>query len=146
MREALREHNDIRKRHGASPLVLTKELIKSADKHAETIACSKKFLKSNGTLGNKKIGESIAMSMKGGLNGSQFTNLLYEENKLHNFKNNSHQKVSENFSQLIWKGTKEVGFGIAKGKKGEYVVVAHYFPAGNDNKEFEKNVSPVTLN
>jgi glioma pathogenesis-related protein 2 len=143
MKEALKEHNEIRKKHGASPLVLNLDLIKHADKQAREIASSALFVKSNNSMENKKLGENIMMSMKGALNGREVTALWYDESKLHNFKNNSHQKLSENFSQMVWKGTKEVGFGLAKGKRGQYIVVANYFPAGNTPKEFEQNVYPA---
>lgn len=143
MKEALKVHNEMRKKHGASPLVLNLDLIKQAEKHARELALSAQFVKSISSMDSKKLGENIMMSMKGCPNGREVSSLWYEENKMHNFKNDSHQKLSENFSQMVWKGTKEVGFGLAKGKRGQYIVVANYFPAGNTPKEYEHNVSPI---
>ena len=40
------------------------------------------------------------------------------------------------FTQLVWKGSAEVGFGFGK------LVVANYFPAGNMLTEFNENVLP----
>ncbi len=143
MKEALKEHNEMRKKHGASALVLNLDLIKQAEKYAREIAVSTQFVKSNSSMDSKKLGENIFMSMKGCPNGREVTSLWYAENKMHNFKSDSHQKLSENFSQMVWKGTKEVGFGLAKGKRGQYIVVANYYPAGNTPKEYEQNVSPI---
>lgn len=39
------------------------------------------------------------------------------------------------FSQLVWKASKEVGFGYAGG-----IVVANYYPGGNLMGSWEKNV------
>ncbi len=44
------------------------------------------------------------------------------------------------FTQLVWKGTREVCFGVARGKTWTYVV-ANYYPAGNiwSNASFVAN-------
>ena len=38
--------------------------------------------------------------------------------------------------QVVWKGTKELGIGIAE-RDGYYIVVARYRPAGNMEGDFE---------
>lgn len=48
------------------------------------------------------------------------------------------------FTQLVWKGTKEVGFGIAKNQDGVYFFVAEYLPSGNIRGQYETNVLPLT--
>jgi hypothetical protein len=32
---------------------------------------------------------------------------------------------------MVWKGTREMGLGVAYTKKGGIIVVASYYPAGN---------------
>ncbi len=44
---------------------------------------------------------------------------------------------------MIWKNTKQVGFGIAKFQDGGYYMVAYYYPAGNINGQFSDNVFDV---
>ena len=54
--------------------------------------------------------------------------------------------ISGHFTQVVWEGTKEVGFGFATYQDGEYnklVVVGNYYPAGNIMKQFEDNVKPA---
>uniref|UniRef100_A0A183TQD3 Golgi-associated plant pathogenesis-related protein 1 n=1 Tax=Schistocephalus solidus TaxID=70667 RepID=A0A183TQD3_SCHSO len=44
---------------------------------------------------------------------------------------------------LIWKGTEKVGFGFARSKdKRSAYIVAHYYPPGNYEKDYKKNVPP----
>lgn len=50
------------------------------------------------------------------------------------------------FTQIIWKDTKELGVGSAKSKSGKLYVVANYFPPGNYNGQFSKNVLPPGAN
>ena len=70
--------------------------------------------------------------------GEMATTDWYNEIKVHNFKK-EFQVNSGHFTQLIWKGTEEVGFGVAnRGKL--YFVVANYYPAGNILGEFSTNV------
>jgi hypothetical protein len=59
----------------------------------------------------------------------------------HNFQGDF-QYESGHFSQLVWKSSREVGFGIAKDNRGIYYAVANYHPAGNIMTFFQQNVSP----
>ena len=99
-------------------------------------------MKSNLKMGEKKIGENIAMSTvkTEGLSGDQLARLWYQEKQFYNKENNSLQLLSENFTQMVWKDTKEVGFGISQTKTGEWVAVANYYPSGNVNGKFQENV------
>jgi len=117
--------------------------MKMAQEEADILAKFKTLKKTNRKLGEKPLGENVAMIIKSKANGNTVTNFWYDEVKEHNFKNHSHQLVSENFTQLVWKGTKEVGFGLAKGSQGEILTVAYYYPAGNTKGDFEKNVLPA---
>ncbi len=47
------------------------------------------------------------------------------------------------FTQVVWKGSQEVGFGKAHGKDGRVFVVGNYHPAGNVMGQFEENVFPA---
>ena len=65
----------------------------------------------------------------------------YDEIKDYDFKKGGQKGdgVIGHFTQLVWKNTKEVGFGI--GFNGGFCVgVANYFPGGNYNNEYLKNV------
>ena len=45
------------------------------------------------------------------------------------------------FTQLVWKSTTQVGFGLGiKGNK--YYCVGQYYPSGNYQNRFQENVRP----
>ena len=46
------------------------------------------------------------------------------------------------FTQVVWKGSKEIGVGKAQGRDGKTIVVASYRPAGNMVGSFRDNVLP----
>ena len=48
------------------------------------------------------------------------------------------------FTQIVWKSTQLVGFGIAKSKSGKFYFVAEYFPSGNIRHQYEENVFQLT--
>ena len=71
--------------------------------------------------------------------GEYATKCWYDEIKTHNF-NGDFQNETGHFTQVIWKDSKEVGFGIAKNKGGYTYVVGNYLPAGNIIGRFKQNV------
>ena len=46
------------------------------------------------------------------------------------------------FTQLVWKGSKEMGVGRATARSGNIYVVANYAPTGNMQGAFQANVLP----
>ena len=47
------------------------------------------------------------------------------------------------FSQVVWKGSKEIGVGKALTEDGRVFVVCNYNPAGNVMGQFADNVFPA---
>ena len=70
--------------------------------------------------------------------GIAVTKNWYGENKKHNYTDDW-KNGTGHFTQMVWKETKEVGFGKCK-NKGKTFVVANYFPAGNVLGFFKYNV------
>ena len=60
------------------------------------------------------------------------TKLWYDEIKNYNSKTRKPKYVTGHFTQVIWKNSKEVGFGIVFNKNC-LVSVANYYPGGNHN-------------
>lgn len=48
--------------------------------------------------------------------------------------------ITGHFTQMVWRDTKEIGVGRAKGKSGQVVIVANYKPRGNIFGQFTANV------
>ncbi len=73
------------------------------------------------------------------VSGEQATNSWYSG--LNDYKLGLRNINSHDFTQLVWKKTKLVGFGFAKSAPhGHYLAVALYYPAGNVEGKFEENI------
>ncbi len=107
--------------------------------YAEHLKNTNSFTPSNSEYKGKSLGENIFW-VKGDKapTGEEITNSWYSEIEYHNFNFDSQPK-SIHFTQLIWKSSIEVGFGIAN-KDNCYWIVANYFPSGNYVNRYKDNV------
>ena len=90
---------------------------------------------------NREYGKNYFFS-ENNCSGEEVTSFWYKGKNKYNFKKETNKKdeMINNFTQLIWKDTKEVGFGFTNDDKGNFYVVAYYFPCGNIKGEYKKNV------
>ena len=152
MRELeLAEHNRLRNLHGSPPLILNNELNEMAQNYAQILAQRQTLQHSkNRNLKGKEgeyVGENLyyfsaypVLEYKCG----SMSESWYEEIKDYDFNTGKSKNggVVGHFTQLIWKNTKEVGFGI--GFNGNILIaVANYYPGGNFNDEELKNVGKL---
>jgi len=68
--------------------------------------------------------------------------LFYSEEKYYNYKKPQYYKAAGHFTQLVWKNTKQIGAVSKLRRDGKTVVVVKYFPPGNVQGHFAKNVFP----
>ncbi|CAF0958619.1 unnamed protein product [Brachionus calyciflorus] len=144
MRDALNSHNKYRKSHDSPQLKMNKELCKIAQEWAERIASTGVFEHSTSTFKGQTLGENIAMrfsSTGDELTGAQMTDQWYEEANSYNY-NEDFQNGKGHFAQIVWRDTRQVGFGRAKAANGKWYAVANYYPAGNYVGQFRQNVHP----
>ena len=134
-------HLELRKMHGCSKdLIHDKDLDDLAQKRAEKLLSSKSEIFSEDLYNKEVLGENILISDKI-LEPEEICNKWYNEGQDYNYEKNKFQKGTGHFTQLVWKNTKKVGFGVGiKDDKSKMVVVAYYYPAGNIFGEFTKNV------
>jgi hypothetical protein len=166
----LDRENEARARHGVQPLKMLDELTKSAQKWADKIGkdcrmyhsqIQDRMYKGNapaGNLGNLKgyTGENLmAGSTKTDKGPAAYisANYWYDEIRLYPYPGGFKGQGTDplfpkigHFTQMVWKGTKYVGYGYAQNPKckndqGMYVV-AHYYPIGNIIGDFVNNVTP----
>ena len=64
------------------------------------------------------------------LKGAFATKLWYNQIKNYDFAKPGFRMNAGNFTQVVWKGSTQFGFGVADDSKGNYYVVANYYPAG----------------
>jgi len=136
LQAALKAHNQYRKQHGADSLKLSPELCMIAQAWANKIAAADQMQHSD-----NGYGENIHWSSGVVTDGKAPVEHWYSEVKQFDFKNGDYQKGTGHFSQVVWKGSKELGIAKAAGKAGGTYVVANYNPAGNYLGLYKENVS-----
>jgi len=142
--EALMAHNLYRKIHGVPALKLNSKLSGIAFSRARDLAAEGKLNVKQILFRGENLGETVGTV--GGFssyNGISATQLWYSVvSKFDEEGETSNEGAS--FTQMVWKKTEEVGFGIAKAKDGKFYFVAEYFPSGNIRGKYEDNVFQLT--
>ena len=138
-KEALQAHNNYRKIHHAEPLTLNRELCKIAQNYAEHLANVGRLQHSDNCYHNDAMGENLYCCLGKDPTGSSVTTSWYSEIKSYDYSGDWSNGTGH-FTQVVWKETKEVGFGICKAPSGKIFVVANYYPAGNVLGFFKYNV------
>ena len=140
----LSAHNRYRNMHGTSPLRLDVSQAEKAQAYANSMNKYGLF-KHSSSSARGGCGESIyKLAMSGTLSQNYLAtsetmgNDFYTELKNYSFTSNSGSSKTENVTQMLWSGSKTVGFGVA----GQYGVV-RYCPAGNIAGKYKDNVYPV---
>ena len=139
-KEALSVHNDYRSNHNAPPLKLNSKLNDIAQNYAEQLAKKDTMVHSKNKMDGQDLGENLFMCGGYMITGKDMTKAWYDEIYDYDFKKPDFKSGTGHFTQVVWVGSKEVGFGAAKSKSGNYYGVANYFPPGNYIGEFEENV------
>ena len=137
--ELLKYHNDMRKKHNSPELNLNEKLNQIAKEYAKELINSNKIIFSPYTYKGEPLGENIYNSENIYIEPKEVFDQWYNEYKKYDFQSKKFQKEACHFTQIIWKNTKEVGFGIENNSSKIYIV-ALYFPAGNIFEEFTKNI------
>ena len=135
----LKKHNELRKRHECKELKLNKDLNLKAQKFADNLATSSNPIFINDLYKGEVLGTNILI-YDAMLEPENICDEWYKESDNYNYKLNKFQKGTGHFTQMIWKDTKMVGFGMRKKDNTNYVV-AYYYPAGNIFNEFISNVN-----
>ena len=136
----LNEHNYLRSLHGVPPLILNKRLNDIAQNYAKIIAKKKVMEHSKAedrALDGQYVGENLYMKTSSGKVAyvcGDMSKSWYSEIKDYDFETGESTGVTGHFTQLVWKDSREVGFGIAF-NGGYLFTVANYFPGGNFNMD-----------
>ena len=139
-KSALDAHNKYRAKHHVGKLILNQELCDIAQKYAQELARTGNFAHSNGSFHGDNMGENLFACYGMKITGKMMTDDWYDEINQYDFNNPGYISGTGHFTQVIWKGSKQVGFGYAQARDGYYYGVANYYPAGNYIGEFEDNV------
>ena len=69
----------------------------------------------------------------------------YDEVAMYSFKNPESTYEAGHFTQVVWKGSNQLGCGIDIDSDYEVYIVCNYYPQGNYMGSFAKNVFPVVI-
>ena len=148
--ELVARHNELRKKHAASSLTVSKDLMTLCQKTVDN--CKKLgylehgfFYMDDGT----RVGQNLFVDYITPT-GKNVADAWYSENVDYDYGNGTKKAgaVTTHFTQLVWKSTKQIGCAVAIGPWGDfktsYFVGCDYLPAGNYAGQYDKNVSPPT--
>lgn len=94
---------------------------------------------------NAQLGENLAYLFNTPMTGEKMVDMWYAESIQHDYTLDKQQE-SSNFTQMIWKGSKEVGYGRIRAPNGEWWYgVAMYMPSGNIVGTYAQNVYPPAM-
>ena len=137
--DLIKQINKYRNNHGASNLKNDSKIDKIAQKFSEQLAKKGKLDYSYNQYNGEDLGESVYKS-EIYLAPLKLAKALYDENSEYNYK--SKDPEPSNFTQMVWKDSELLGFGMSKSSNGKYFYVINYYPTGNVDGEFKKNVFP----
>ena len=144
-KEIFEDHNKMRENHWKKPYKLKEDELLSEKAQRYADECAEFELKEHSPIlySNKNVGE-IIFELDIDISGiSQKVNLILNNEQKYFYEKGFKRYYcsdSKNFTQVIWKKTLNVGFGISQSAKGKIYFVGLYEPPGNIFEEFEKNV------
>ena len=144
LEEIFNRNNEHREKHGVSLLKLNPYLTTKASEYAHLMAENNCIMNKEIEYLGEKCGINICVKKNDKYDGKMICDEWYEEIKEYNFinmKDNDFEKV-KNFTQLIWKDSKNVGFGWASSSKGIFYYVGVYYPRGNIKGKYQENIFP----
>jgi uncharacterized protein YkwD len=130
-------HNRFRAKHCARPLAWSAKLAQIAQQWANTLrnkGCA--FEHSGGSYG-----ENLAAGTAGTLDPEAVVTMWYDEVSDYKFPDGGFSAKTGHFTQVVWRGTTQVGCGRSL-CKGMDIWVCEYDPPGNWQGQYRGNVLP----
>lgn len=133
--EALDHHNKVRADVGAPTLEWSAELSKFAQEWADHLAsqgCKMEHRPRSGEW-TQKYGENIFWGSASRYTPLDASKSWYSEIKDYTYGplTSSNWYQTGHYTQMVWKNTTHVGFGVAICSSGAIIIVANYNPPGN---------------
>ncbi|KAI7873600.1 PR-1-like protein [Lichtheimia hyalospora FSU 10163] len=127
--QILEVHNKFRAQHSAPPLKWNDTLAQFAQNWSNGCKIAHS---------DRNYGENLAWGYK---DWEEAITHWYDEEKQHDYNSNTMSHATGHFTQLVWVGTTQVGCGVSDCPNGP-VYTCSYYPPGNVDGEFKKNVLP----
>jgi len=139
LKDILVAHNRFREEHCAPPLTWSDEIAQVAQKWAEQLkneGC--KFYHNPNRRG---YGENLASGKAGFYRNEHMVTLWYNEIYNYDFSDPSFKPGTGHFTQVVWRGSRELGCGTTYCNNNQ-LWVCNYGPPGNLLGAFGENVLP----
>ncbi|KAJ6644420.1 Cell wall protein PRY3 [Pseudolycoriella hygida] len=140
MVRALNLHNQYRRRHHAPALRMDNQL------NSMAVNCANYYIRRGRNDHSCPFKGSAGENLSGGSglrDKDQFavttTNMWYDEVKVYNYNRPGFSLQTGHFTQVVWKSSRNFGFGCAYGN-GKTVCAGLYSPPGNYPGQFRENV------
>ncbi|XP_020613454.1 Golgi-associated plant pathogenesis-related protein 1-like [Orbicella faveolata] len=142
--KGLEAHNIFRQIHQVPQMTLNGEMCKEAEDYAKILARKGSLEHSKETNDGENLAFSCSSDDKTQTVGEAVKNWYNEVCKPgYNFKNGGFSAGTGHFTQVVWKGSTDLGIGVATGNKHGMkctYIVARYRPAGNFMGRYQENV------
>lgn len=147
--EVLEKHNALRAQHQAGKLERDTQLEFMAQAQAEYLANTLKTLQyKEDKFNDEFVGQNLykCLNCEESYAGKGAVDYWYEEEApIYDYKNPGFNQNTAQFTQIVWKSTKKLGCGIACNAEDKACyVLCYYYPHGNTDTLYEKNVLPKT--
>ncbi|KAL0965122.1 hypothetical protein UPYG_G00277100 [Umbra pygmaea] len=142
VRELLKSVNAYRSQHGAGPLQLSPALTKEAQEWAAHLISTDTLKSSSEDHGQTIFAYSSSSTAPPA--GSYVADYWYKNIEKYDFSTPGFKNGAGNFTQMVWRSSKQLGVGLATDGQGKFIAVAFYDPGGNITNPgyFKDNVKP----
>ncbi len=124
--DMLAVHNAVRAHLRIAPLVWSNRLAERSQDWADTLLARRQFVHRP----NSSYGENL-FEIRGAIaSPEQVISAWGGESREYDYKSNKCRGVCGHYTQIVWRDTKEVGCGVARGG-GREIWVCDYDPPGN---------------
>jgi len=133
--ELLEAHNHARSQDGAPPLVWNPDLAQQAHRWAQVLA-SEGGMRHATQDERQGAGENLWMGSAGAYSADFMVGAFVEEKRrftpgrFPNISRTGNWRDVAHYTQVVWKGTRELGCAVVKGERDDFLV-CRYWPAGN---------------
>lgn len=147
--EILEKHNFLRSQHQVDKLERDSQLESMAQAQSEYLANTLKTLQyKEDKYNDELVGQNLfkCLNCEESYAGNGAVDYWYdEEAPVYDYRNPGFSQNTAQFTQIVWKGTKKLGCGIACNAQDKACyVVCYYYPHGNTDTLFGENVLPKT--
>lgn len=140
--EMLTRHNYYRAQHQVNDLTRVAGIEDIAQNYSNYLASINSLEHSPKYYLGSKLGENLYYGPKYSTIGINSVDSWYEEVKDYDFNNPGYKSGIGHFTQVVWKGSEQLGCGISCNSNNYCFVTCNYHPAGNVLGQFGSNVFP----